>query len=151
MMRGPWIFLLLFVLGFSAETFAQSPKNLGIIVDAEDSEGDFESTLILRGNVQIIFKDQHLKAQWARVNFRARTIEARGRFTLTSPLATIGGESVLLDYESDTGTIIDGYVQSGPTLFQGEEIAKLGPEEYLANEASFTACSNCPETWLFTG
>ena len=126
-------------------------KNLGILVDAQQSEGDTENLLTLTGNVQIIFKDQHLKADRARVNFRAKTIEAEGTVVLTSPLATVGGSRMLLDFEANTGAIYNGYVQSGPTVFEGELISKLGPDEYLADQASFTACSNCPETWLFTG
>lgn len=126
-------------------------KNLGVLVDALQSEGDTESVLTLTGQVQIIFKDQHLKADRAKVNFRAKTIEAEGNVVLTSPHATVAGSRVLLDFEANTGAIFDGYVKSGPILFEGSLLSKLSDDEYLVENASFTSCSNCPETWLFSG
>lgn len=152
-MRIP-AFLLFFILVFPAiaqQRLTGARKNLGVLVDALQSEGDTENVLTLTGQVQIIFKDQHLRADRARVNFRAKTIEAEGNVVITSPQATVGAASVALDYEANTGVIYDGYVKSGPVIFEGKQLSKLSTDEYLVEEASFTSCANCPETWLFSG
>lgn len=162
-MREVWtkFFILLPVLigasflGAAPEAVAQvacSVRVQGLVIQAETCDRDTDAdTLELEGNVQIIFKDQHLTCDRTKVNFRARSLDAQGNVLLTSPLATVGGSRVLLDYESNTGMIFDGYVQSGPVLFEGTTISKLGESEYLANEARFTACDNCPESWSFSG
>ncbi len=151
------IFLvLLFIFGLENLAIAQQrltgvKRNLGVLVDALQSEGDTENILTLTGQVQIIFKDQHLRSDRAKVNFRAKTIEAEGNVILTSPQATVGGSRVLLDFEANTGVIYEGYIKSGPIFFEGNLISKLSADEYLVEEASFTSCANCPETWLFSG
>lgn len=124
----------------------------GLVIQAESCDRDTDAdTLELKGQVQVVFKDQHLTCDAAKVNFRARSLDAVGNVVLTSPQATVGGTRVLLDYESNTGMIFEGYVQSGPVVFEGSSISKLGESEYLANSAKFTACDNCPESWSFTG
>jgi LPS-assembly protein len=153
--------LLLCLLIFSALLLAAMPtlakvncsvRVQGLIIQAESCDRDTDAdTLDLEGSVQVIFKDQHLTCDRTRVNFRARSLDAVGNVRLTSPQATVAGSRILLDYESNTGMIFDGFVQSGPVLFEGASISKLGESEYLANSAKFTACDNCPESWSFTG
>lgn len=135
-----------------AQSPACSVRVQGLTIQADSCDRDTDAdTLELEGNIQILFKDQHLRCDRTKVNFRARSLDAQGNVVLTSPMATVGGSRVLLDYEANTGMIFDGYVQSGPILFEGSSIAKLGESEYLTNSARFTACSNCPETWSFSG
>lgn len=131
---------------------ACSVRVQGLIIQAETCDRDTDAdTLDLTGQVQVIFKDQHLVCDRAKVNFRARTLDASGNVRLTSPQATVGGTRILLEYESNTGMIFDGFVQSGPVSFEGSSISKLGESEYLASSAKFTACDNCPESWSFSG
>lgn len=149
-MRAAVRFLfLLFPLFAGAQS---GTKIHGLIVNAEHSERDTETDIIeLEGNVQIIFKEQHLRCDRARINLRSKTVDAVGRVHLTSQETTIRGQRILLDYEGHTGLIFDGFVRSGPALFEGSMISKTGPDEYLVNTAQFTTCHNCPETWSFSG
>lgn len=135
---------------------AQSPSAMtsmrGLSMSADESDRDNEAdTLDLRGNVQIIFKDQHLSCQSARINFRAKTIDAMGEVLVVGPKATAGGERVYLDYESNTGVIYGGYVQSGNVYVEGRLITRMSESDYLAEGAKFTTCTNCPESWSFSG
>ena len=147
------IFALLFPLGLMAQgTKARASKMKGLIINADESDRDTEAdTLDLRGHVQIIFKEQHLSCDHARLNFRSKTINAEGSVLVVGPHATVGGEKVFLDYESNTGVIYSGFVQSGNVYFEGQVITRSSETDYVADDAKFTTCTNCPESWSFSG
>ena len=122
------------------------------MVSAESSYRDSENdTLELEGHVQIIYGDQHLTADRVKVNLRAKSLDAVGNVNIISPNATIVGQRITLDYETNTGLIYDGYVQSGSVLFEGVLLNKTGDTEYLAIDSRYTTCDNCPESWAFSG
>jgi LPS-assembly protein len=149
-----FFFLLTFTLLFSQLVSAakQSAKIQGIQVQAESMIRDTDNEIIdLVGQVQVVFADQHLKCHSARINLRSKTIHAEGDVLVTSPQANMGGDRVLLEYESNTGLIYEGYVQSGTVIFEGSLITKISENEYLADDAKYTACTTCPETWSFSG
>jgi LPS-assembly protein len=150
------LWLIFFFLFWIRTGFAQSGLNSarlqGISVSAESFSQDSDNqTVDLEGNVQVIYEDQHLKCDRARINLRAKSVDAIGNVTLVTPRAIIGGERITLDYGTDTGLIFNGYVQSGSVLFQGELIRKLSNQEYLTDDSFYTTCTNCPETWGFSG
>jgi LPS-assembly protein len=135
-----------------AATPFQSARIQGISLQADSLFRDSENEIVeLEGHVQIIFQNQHLKCARARINLRAKSVDARGDVLVTSPQANIGGDRVILDYETGTGVIYNGYVQSGTVLFEGSIINKTSDIDYLADDAKYTACTTCPEAWSFTG
>lgn len=113
---------------------------------------DNEKELVeLEGNIQIVFKGQHIKADKARIHLRPRHLELFGNVEVMDPKATIVGERIFLDYENNTGIIYDGYVQSGFVMFSGDQLQKTGDSDYIVSAANYTACTNCPATWSFSG
>jgi len=152
-----WMAFLTTVL-FSTLTWAQAPVGeqsasiQGITIHADSMDRDTQNeTVDLEGNVQIIYQDQHLTCKKAHINLRAKTIDARGDVLVTTSKANVAGQRVILDYETNTGLIIDGYVQSGNVLFEGSQIRKLSEVDYVADNARYTTCTTCPEAWSFTG
>lgn len=130
----------------------QLAKIQGVLVQADSMVRDSDQqTVDLEGHVQVIYQNQHISCDSARINLRAKTIDAKGHAIATTPTATIAGSRILLDYESNTGLILDGYVQSGPVLFEGSQIQKLNDTEYITEDARYTTCTTCPETWSFSG
>lgn len=145
-------FLFFICVLFSHSSWSNTSRTQGLIINADKSFRDLENeTIELEGKVQVIFKDQHLKAKRARLDLRSRTIEAEGDVLVVSPEATYGGRKIKLDYETNTGFILDGFVQSKSVLIEGVFLQKLGPQEFFASDAQYTSCENCPETWSFTG
>lgn len=123
-----------------------------ISVHALNSERDNENdTMELEGQVQVIYQQSHLTADVARINMRSKTLDAIGNVLIITPNATIGGTRVTLDYETNTGIIYHGYVQSGNVIFEGEILHKVSENSYIADKGKYTTCTNCPETWSFTG
>lgn len=152
-----FFFLMITALALcpASESWALRPSSArshGLEVNADSSSTDNENEIIeLNGNVQVIFQNQHLKANKARINLRAKTVDAIGDVLVTSTQANIGGDRVILDYDTNTGVIYNGYVQSGTVLFEGALITKTSDVDYLADNAKYTACTTCPEAWSFTG
>ena len=130
----------------------QSALIQGINIRADSMDRDTQNeTVDLEGQVQIIYQDQHLSCKKAHINLRAKTIDASGDVLLTTPKANLAGQRVIMDYETNTGLIIDGYVQSGNVLFEGSVIRKLSEVDYVADDARYTTCTTCPEAWSFSG
>jgi LPS-assembly protein len=70
---------------------------------------------------------------------------------MTQIKSTIGGDQIWFDYESNTGVISKGFVQSGNVIFEGELINKTGENDYYVVKADYTTCTNCPASWSFQG
>lgn len=154
------ISLPLFIVSIAA---AQTPAQLqsqtqaaakiqGILINADNLYRDSEKELVeLTGNVQIVYMGQHVKADKAKIYLRSKQIEASGNVEIVSEKNTIGGDSIQLDYEGNTGLIQNGYVSSGSVMFKGSLLQKIGPEEFLVSDAEYTTCANCPPSWSFSG
>lgn len=121
-------------------------------MNADQSIRDTQrETAELDGHVHVIYGDQHLVADHALVNMRSKTVDAIGEVVVTTPTATIVGKHIVFDFETNTGVIYDGFVQSGAVFFEGKVIYKLSEKEFLAEQGRYTTCTNCPESWSFSG
>lgn len=149
------IWLLLSVLFFAAApALAAEPiaKIQGLLINADEMDRDSETEIVeLSGHVQIVMEDKHVQADRARIDLRSKQASFEGHVRMTTPTSMIGGERILLDYESATGLIYNGFVQSGPVIFEGALLQKTGSEEYYVIDADYTACTNCPASWSFSG
>jgi LPS-assembly protein len=138
---------------FAEKTLAQATARVqGVAMSAASMFRDSDNeTMELQGNVQIVYQGQHIKADRARVNFRTTQAELIGNIEIATQKTTAKGSSATIDYENNTGVIYDGYVQSGPVVFSGSVLQKVGDDEYYVSNAEYTSCSNCPATWSFSG
>ena len=142
------ILLFLFLLTFCLKSQA---KKTTIIADADIVEKNIsEETLILKGHVNVIFKQQHLLCDEAIIDERNNNIFATGHVVLQNAKTTIRGERLELNYETNKGKIYKGVITSGRVLFQSDFIEKVGEDEYIADNAYYTACLTCPASWGFT-
>jgi LPS-assembly protein len=150
------LLLLFFMSSFSwAQSGGEQSSGAriqGITVQADSMVRDNDAeTIELEGNVQVVYKSEHMSCDHALVNLRAKTLDARGHVLIVTEQANVGGDRILLDYGNDTGMIFNGYVQSGRVFFEGNLINKLNESEYIANDSRYTTCTTCPEAWSFSG
>ncbi|MGE3386281.1 MAG: LPS-assembly protein LptD [Bdellovibrionales bacterium] len=147
--------LLLFFLAFCFEpAWAQISmgKDSGVIVNADQMSADFKTkTTYLRGNVQFVFRGQHLSCDRAMIDYKNQRIEAEGHVRLQSENAYAEATRLTLNYNNDTANLDDGFIQSGQVVFEGKQIRKTGPNTFVATEAKYTACASCPAAWSFSG
>ncbi len=137
-----------------AKAAPESPaaKIQGLTLQADNLMRDHEREIIeLDGNVQIVRGDQHISCQRAVIYLRSKKLELFGQVSVVSNQQTLNGEEILLDYESGTGLIKNGYVKAGQVLFEGDLIQKTGEDEFFVTDANYTSCTNCPATWNFSG
>lgn len=143
------MFLLFLGLISQAQT---SARIQGMTISADSLFRDNETeSVVLEGKVQVINKEQHISCDKARVNLRSNRLELYGNAKVITPKATMGGDQIFLDYETNTGLMINGYVQSGNVLFEGEMIQKTGENDFFVIKADYTTCNNCPSSWGFSG
>ncbi len=145
------ILFVIFCLGALSQA-QTSARIQGLTISAESLFRDNETeSVVLEGKVQVINKDQHISCDKARINLRSHRLELYGNAKVISPTATMGGDQIFLDYETNTGVMVNGYVQSGNVLFEGEMIQKTGDNDFFVVKADYTTCNNCPSSWGFSG
>ena len=154
-----WIFLLFFITwllpsGLHAQTSARFKTKSGqsYLVSADRLFRDSVKGVVeLTGHVQVVNEAQHLSCDHALVFDKLDEVEATGNIKMWTPTSYMEGEYARLNYSDNTGIVQRGFVQSGQVQFEGEIIKKLGPEEYLAERATYTTCMTCPPAWRFSG
>lgn len=109
-----------------------------------------KQTLTLKGNVNVVFQQQHLLCDEAVIYEDTGMIIAKGNVVLQNARTTLRGDRVEFNYESNRGKLFDGVVTSGQVLIQSDVIEKVGDDEYVAEDAYYTACITCPPSWGFT-
>ncbi len=140
--------LLILGLLFSSVAFAQKTT---IIADAQEMIKDKPSqTLSLKGDVNVIFHQQHLLCDEAIVYEETSTIIAKGNVLLQNARTTMRGEKIVFNYDTNKGKIYNGVVTSGQVLIEAKIIEKVGEDRYVADDAYYTACTTCPPSWGFT-
>lgn len=144
--------VLAFAFFFSVLAAAQSSVTDGVLINADSMFRDLEKkTVKLKGNVQLVFKGQHLSCDKALLDLNAQQITAEGHVILYNEKTHVEGDKIVFNYRENTGYIYNGFVQSGQVVFEGEVVEKVGEDRYLASNAHYTACETCPPGWSFSG
>lgn len=125
------------------DDFIISCENLSRNLETGESE--------LSGHVQIIYKDQHISADFVKIDQVHKKATLDGNVTVNNATVEIGGDHIELDYEKNTSAITNGYVKSNNIFFSGKFIQRQGQDQFYVEDANYTACSNCPATWSFDG
>jgi len=142
---------LLFFIFFLSQGTAQALSSIKIVTNAEFMERDVPAKKItLKGNVNIAFRDNQLVCDEAIIYEGTSMIFATGNVILKTPKTTMRGERVEFNYAEGTGKLFNGVITSGQVLMESPLIEKIGKEEYLAEDAYYTACLTCPPSWGFT-
>lgn len=152
-MTTTWIRHLssLFCFFFLVCAHAQN-KVSDISFSADSSIRDIEKKeLILEGNVQAIFNNYHLAADKVIIKEQSKEVSASGNVILQSISTYAEASRLVFNYQTNLGTLYDGFLQSGQVVFEGKIIEKVGEKEYVATEGEFTSCTNCPASWSFYG
>ncbi len=146
-----FIVILVSLLWIHSDLFAQSVID-GVLIQADSTEGFTETDeFVLKGNVQVAFQGQTLRCDEAHINLKTKTVEARGNVILNDAQIHLEADMVRLNYQTNTGVIENGFIQSGQLIIEGKRIHKTGDLVYVAEEAEFTSCATCPPGWSFYG
>ncbi len=148
-MTKSWI--LIFSLMWSVFASGQSVTD-GIVIQADEMERNgTKNQISLVGNVQLIFKDQHLSCQKATIDLNKNEVIAEGSVIIEGSMVHLEATKATLNYKTNIGYFEEAYVQSGQVMFEGDRIKKVGEVDYEIEEGYFTACTNCAPDWSFSG
>lgn len=124
----------------------------GLVINADDYEyNSRKKVATLKGNVQVVFEGNHLRADTADIDIEAKFIKASGNVILQNQRVYVGADRIEFNYETKTGFFYNSFVKSGQAVFEGEVIEKVGDNQYVAQKASYSTCETCPGAWSFSG
>ncbi|MCB0342602.1 MAG: LPS assembly protein LptD [Pseudobdellovibrionaceae bacterium] len=107
--------------------------------------------VVLKGNVQLGFKDLEVRCDHATIDLKNKTITAIGHVIFQTETLFSESDEVIYNYDTGKGTFKNGYIQSGSVLFEGDVVEKTGENSFVAHDAKYTACTTCPPAWSFSG
>lgn len=105
----------------------------------------------LVGNVVITHYDETLYGEAATIDLVKGYIEVEGNIRYVSELMTVYGSKLIYDTHTAKMTIENARVISESYSLIGKSITKISPEVFLAEEAEYTTCKDCPESWSVYG
>ena len=136
------------------ESLSESDPERPWQIEADEINYDDKALqYIVKGNVNIIKGDTKLSADYVRFNRQTMKAYAQGNVKMTAGNDVLTGSSMDIDLETQTGTIVDGYIflQDNNFHIRGGRIEKLAEDSYAVEDAAITTCDGDSPAWLITG
>jgi LPS-assembly protein len=105
----------------------------------------------LIGQVEIIYGEQCLLADRARIYQKTGRVVAEGNIQLNQAEATITGTRMDYNLKTGLGTITNGRVSNRRYSLSGELLEKLGEKRYVTRNGEYSTCIDCPKSWTMYG
>lgn len=124
-----------------------------VTITAETLSFDPDKNLyIAEGNVEITQGTRVLSSDRATYNKETKDARAEGRVTLIQDGDIISSESLEINMDSKKGIIRHGRVfqRTGNFYLTGDEIEKVGDEDYRIKRGRFTTCDGESPSWSFS-
>jgi LPS-assembly protein len=103
------------------------------------------------GNTVIVHKDETLYGHSASMDLRNKKLEVSGNVRYFSQDINIYGSSMNYDMEQKTLDIGNARLYTAFYSIVARKIEKVSKNYYIAEEAEFTTCKDCPESWTIYG
>lgn len=155
-----YTFLALYVFAGHAsaqkilESLSESDPTRPWQIEADEINYDDKALqYIVKGNVTVSKGDTKLSADYVRFNRQTMKAYAQGNVKMTAGNDVLTGSSMDIDLETQTGTIVDGYIflQDNNFHIRGGRIEKLAENSYAVENATITNCDGDSPAWLITG
>ncbi|MCM8763297.1 MAG: hypothetical protein NC829_02895, partial [Candidatus Omnitrophica bacterium] len=138
-----YVLILFWILdfGFCHFSFAQEEK-IPILVDGDQLEySQVRREVTAQGHVVVSYKDSKLICDKATVNLLTKDCLAQGRVRLVDPRGEVEAESLLYNFDTRTGELLEAKIITEPVFGRGAKIKRLSEKEYLAENGFTTTCS----------
>lgn len=110
-----------------------------------------EDVLKYWGNVEFIWEDYRVYADYVEYHVKEKLVVARGRVTMTSKDTVVSGEQLSLNLKDGTGLMYDVYGQMHPTVrYTADKWTRLDEDTYKFKNFRFTSCAQCVPRWRLT-
>lgn len=110
-----------------------------------------EDKLIYWSNVEFIWDEYRIYADYIEYDPKTKIVTAKGRVTMTSKETVVSGEKLVIDLKEKTGELYDVYGQMQPTVRYTAKVWKQTEEDtYKFKNLRFTSCAQCVPRWKIT-
>ncbi len=149
-------FLLFLSIFFSNSIFSREAfefnlgQKINILSDKafrKTSENEFEAV----GNVVITHLKNSIYGEKARINFTTGDTEVIGNVRYIAPEMTLYGTKLNYNFVTRQIDIDNARLISENFVITGKKILQTSPEFIYAEEAEYTTCRDCPESWSVFG
>jgi LPS-assembly protein len=113
----------------------------------KSSENEFEAI----GNVVITHMKNSIYGEKAKINFTTGNAEIIGNVRYISPEMTLYGTKLKYNFLTREIDLDNARVLSDNFVVTGKKIRQTTPEIVYAEEAEYTTCRDCPESWSVFG
>ena len=103
------------------------------------------------GDVEVIWEDYRIYAQYVEYNRDTGIVIARGRVTMVSKESVISGEELKFNTRDRTGEMVETYGMMKPTIrFETDRIKQIDDDTLTFNTLDFTSCAQLVPRWKIT-
>lgn len=107
-----------------------------------------EAILKYWGNVEFIWDEYRIYADYIEYNPKTKIVIAKGRVTMSSKETVVSGEKLKIDLKEKTGELYDAYGQMQPTVrYTAAQWKQTEEDTYKFKNLQFTSCSQCVPRW----
>lgn len=99
-----------------------------------------DGLVLAKGHVRITHGDIWLEADSCQINIISEDLRAEGNVVFWDGTKKIKGETLIYNLREDRGKMTNASTFGKPWYCKGDEISKVGPNEYLVKRGSFTTC-----------
>jgi len=146
-----FLFLILSFNALSRETFEFNlGQKINILSDKafrKSSENEFEAI----GNVVITHLKNSIYGEKARINFTSGEAEIVGNVRYIAPEMTLYGTKLRYNFITREIDLDNARVLSDNFVVTGKKINQKTANVIFAEEAEYTTCRDCPESWSIYG
>ncbi|MFH1944047.1 MAG: LPS assembly protein LptD [Acidobacteriota bacterium] len=122
----------------------------GISVKAKSWRRD-ENRIIAWGNVEILYKNLKMFADYVQVNLETKDVHAAGKIIIHLPSEVIQMNTAQFNLESYIGEMDDVKGMIQPSVFYEAKSLKIVQQnEYVLHQAALTSCTQPNPRWQFT-
>ena len=136
---------------YSRETFEfDLGQKINVLSDKafrKSSENEFEAV----GNVVFTHLKNSIYGEKARINFTTGETEIIGNVRYIAPEMTLYGTRLNYNFLTKKMDLENARVYSDNFIVTGKRIIQTSPDVIYAEDAEYTTCKDCPESWSVFG
>lgn len=148
---GLIILLTVAFLGLAGLDSLQGQQDAELILDAQEKTWGNDGLFILKGSVEVAWKEYRIYADYLECNYKTKELIAEGRVTMCSGETTLSGDKLRFNWKTKTGELYEAYGQSPPTVrYTTDKLEQVDNDTLKFKKMDFTTCSQCTPRWKIT-
>jgi LPS-assembly protein len=109
-----------------------------------------EDYALLSGGVRLVYQDTELQAEEVAIDLSTKELTALGNVVIDQGPNRLTGSSATYDLDTETGVLKQASASAAQGIyFTGEQIEKVGEEEFVVEKGIFTSCTGEAPAWSF--